>query len=48
MLTKDDVGKLHSKASLWSSFSSVKKYLNPLDEINSTRGLIFCQSHMSL
>ena len=50
MLTKDDVGKLHSKASLWSSFSgSVKKYLNPLDEINSTRGLrYFGKSHMSL
>ena len=50
ILTKDDVGKLHSKASLWSSFSgSVKKYLNPLSEIDSTRGLrYYGQSHMSL
>ena len=39
ILTKVDAGKLHSKASLWSSFSgSVKKYLTPLNEINSFRG----------
>ena len=50
MLTKNDVGKLHSKASLWSSFSgSVKKYLKPINKINSIRGLrYFGQSHMSL
>ena len=50
MLTKKDVGKLHSKASLWSSFSgAVKKYLSPLNEINSIRGLrYFGQSHMSI
>ena len=50
MLTKKDVGKLHSKASLWSSFSgTVKKYLSPLNDINSTRGLrYFGQSHMSI
>ena len=36
ILTKDDVKKLHSKASLWSSFSgSVKKHINSLNEINS-------------
>ncbi len=50
MLTKNDVGILHSKASLWNSYSgSVKKYLKPLNEINSIRGLrYFGQSHMSL
>ncbi len=50
ILTKDDVGKLHSKASLWSSFSgSVKKYIKPLNEINSIRGLrYFGPSQMSL
>ena len=50
MLTKNDVGKLHSKASLWNSFSgSVKKYLKPINKINSIRGLrYFGQSHMSL
>ena len=49
MLTKNDVGILHSKASLWNSYSgSVKKYLNPLNEINSIRGLrYFGRSHMS-
>jgi len=49
ILTKEDVGKLHSKASLWSSFSgSVKKYLTPLNEINSIRGLrYFGPSKMS-
>ena len=50
ILTRDDVGKLHSKASLWSSFSgSVKKYIKPLNEINSIRGLrYFGPSKMSL
>ena len=50
ILTRNDVEKLHSKASLWSSFSgSVKKNLKPLNEINSTRGLrYFGPSQMSL
>ncbi len=50
ILIKDDVGKLYSKASLWSSFSgSVKKYIKPLNEINSIRGLrYFGSSQMSL
>ncbi len=50
ILTKKDVEKLHSKASLWSSFSgTVKKNLKPLNEINSVRGLrYFGPSHMSL
>ena len=50
ILTKDDVERLHSKASLWSSFSgSVKKHIKYLNEINSTRGLrYFGPSQMSL
>ncbi len=50
ILTRGDVEKLHSKASLWSSFSgSVKKNLKPLNEINSIRGLrYFGPSQMSL
>ena len=50
ILTKSDLEKLSSKASLWSSFSgSVKKNLKPLNEINSTRGLrYFGPSRMSL
>ena len=50
LLTKNDVEKLHSKASLWSSFSgSVKKNLKSLQEINSIRGLrYFGPSQMSL
>ena len=50
ILTKNDVNKLHSKASLWSSFSgSVKKNIKSLQEINSTRGLrYFGPSQMSL
>tara|TARA_B100000963_G_scaffold336732_1_gene332055 strand:+ start:95 stop:967 length:873 start_codon:yes stop_codon:yes gene_type:complete len=50
ILTKSDVEKLHSKASLWSSFSgSVKKYIKPLNEINSIRGLrYYGPSQMSL
>tara|TARA_A100001011_G_C14274027_1_gene828303 strand:+ start:570 stop:1442 length:873 start_codon:yes stop_codon:yes gene_type:complete len=50
ILTKKDVEKLQSKASLWSSFSgSVKKNIKPLNEINSIRGLrYFGPSQMSL
>ena len=50
ILTRNDVEKLHAKASLWSSFSgSVKKNLKPLNEINSIRGLrYFGPSQMSL
>ena len=50
ILTKNDVDKLHSKASLWSSFSgSVKKNIKSLQEINSIRGLrYFGPSQMSL
>ena len=50
ILTRSDVEKLHSKPSMWSSFSgSVKKNLKPLSEINSTRGLrYFGPSQMSL
>ena len=50
LLTRSDVEKLHSKASLWSSFSgSVKKNLKPLNEIDSIRGLrYFGPSQMSL
>ena len=39
ILTKADVEKLYSKASLWSSFSgTVKKNIKLLNEINSFRG----------
>ena len=50
ILTKKDVEKLHSKASLWSSFSgTVKKNLKSLNEIKSVRGLrYFGPSQMSL
>ena len=50
ILTKEDVEKLHSKASLWSSFSgTVKKNIKSLNEINSVRGLrYFGPSQMSL
>ena len=50
ILTKSDVEKLYSKASLWSSFSgSVKKNLKHLNEINSIRGSrYFGPSQMSL
>ena len=50
LLTKGDVEKLHSKESLWSSFSgSVKKNLKSFNEINSIRGLrYFGPSQMSL
>ncbi len=49
-LTKSDVQKISSKPSLWSSYSgTVKKYLKPLNEIQSTRGLrYFGPSKMSL
>ncbi len=50
ILTKEDVEKLHSKASLWSSFSgTLKKNIKYLNEINSVRGLrYFGPSQMSL
>ena len=50
ILTRSDVGKLHSEASLWSSFSgSVKKNIKTFNEINSIRGLrYFGPSQMSL
>ena len=50
ILTKQDVEKLYSKASLWSSFSgTVKKNVKVLNEINSLRGLrYFGPSQMSL
>ena len=39
-LTKQDVEKIYSEASLWSSYSgTVKKKLNTIAEINSVRGL---------
>ena len=50
ILTREDVEKLHSKASLWSSFSgTVKKNIKSLNEVNSVRGLrYFGPSQMSL
>ena len=50
ILTEADVSKLHSKASLWSSYSgTVKKYLKYFNEVNSIRGLrYFGPSQMSL
>ena len=50
ILTKEDVEKLYSKASLWSSFSgTVKKNIKSLNEVNSVRGLrYFGPSQMSL
>ena len=50
ILTKEDVKKLHSKSSLWSSFSgSLKKHVKHLNEINSIRGLrYFGPSQMSI
>ena len=49
-MTKEDVENLHSKASLWSSFSgSVKKHINNLNEIDSIRGSrYFGPSKMSI
>ena len=50
ILTREDVEKLHSKASLWSSFSgTVKKNIKFLNKVNSVRGLrYFGPSQMSL
>jgi len=50
ILTKRDVEKIYSEASLWSSFSgTVKKNIKNLNEINSFRGLrYFGPSQMSL
>ena len=50
ILTKEDIKKLHSKASLWSSFSGTfKKNIKSYSEINSVRGLrYFGPSQMSL
>jgi len=50
ILTRKDVEKLHSEPSLWSSFSgSVKKNINPFNEVNSIRGLrYFGPSQMSM
>ena len=49
-LTKMDVEKIFSKASLWSSYSgTIKKYIKNYNEINSIRGLrYFGPSKMSL
>ena len=49
-LTKKDVETLHSKASLWSSYSgTVKKNLVSFGDVNSVRGLrYFGPSQMSL
>ncbi len=49
-LTKMDVEKIFSKASLWSSYSgTIKKYIKNYNEINSSRGLrYFGPSKMSL
>ena len=50
ILTKRDVEKIYSEASLWSSFSgTIKKSVKELNEINSFRGLrYFGPSQMSL
>ena len=50
ILTKKDVEKIYSEASLWSSFSgTIKKNIKKLNEINSFRGLrYFGPSKMSL
>ena len=49
-LTKQDVEKIYSEASLWSSYSgTIKKFLESLAEIDSIRGLrYFGPSQMSL
>ena len=49
ILTRRDVEKLHTKASLWSSFSgTVKKNLKSINEISSIRGVrYFGPSQMS-
>ena len=50
LITRKDVEKIYSKASLWSSFSgTIKKNLKPLNEIKSIRGIrYFGPSQMSL
>jgi polyisoprenyl-phosphate glycosyltransferase len=50
ILKKQDVEKIYSEASLWSSFSgTIKKNIKKLNEINSFRGLrYFGPSKMSL
>ena len=50
ILTKKDVEKIYSEASLWSSFSgTIKKNIKKINEINSFRGLrYFGPSQMSL
>ena len=50
ILTKKDVEKIYSEASLWSSFSgTIKKNIKKLNEINSFRGLrYYGPSKMSL
>ena len=50
ILNKQDIGKIYSEASLWSSFSgTIKKSIKELNEINSFRGLrYFGPSQMSL
>ena len=50
ILKKQDIEKIYSKASLWSSFSgTIKKNIKKLNEINSFRGLrYFGPSQMSL
>ena len=50
ILNKQDVEKIYSEASLWSSFSgTIKKNIKKLNEINSFRGLrYFGPSQMSL
>ena len=49
ILTKEDVKILHTKASLWRVFRSVKKNLKILNEVNSIRGIrYFGPSKMSL
>lgn len=49
-LTRKDVCKIYSRASLWSSYSgTIKKNIDDFDEINSFRGLrYFGPSQMSL
>ena len=50
LLTRKDVEKIYSKASLWSSFSgTIKKNLKPLNEVKSIRGIrYFGPSQMSI
>ena len=50
LITRKDVEKIYSKASLWSSFSgTIKKNLKPLNEVKSIRGIrYFGPSQMSI